>query len=87
MNGEAPIRIRGLSVWYGGLPVLKNVDLDIPARRITVIIGPSGCGKTTLLRSLNRLLDTTDGVRVTGRILLDGEDIYGPRAEVTRIRK
>jgi phosphate transport system ATP-binding protein len=87
MNGETPIRIRGLSVWYGGLPVLKNVDLDIPARRITVIIGPSGCGKTTLLRSLNRLLDTTDGVRITGRVLLDGEDIYGPRAEVTRIRK
>ena len=87
MNDAAPISIRGLSVFYGDLQVLKNVSLDIPARKITVIIGPSGCGKTTLLRSLNRLLDGDEGVRVRGRVILDGEDIYGPRVEVTRIRK
>jgi len=86
-NGEAPISIRDLSVYYGGLRVLKNVSLDIPARRTTVIIGPSGCGKTTLLKSLNRLLDAAEGVRVSGQVLVDGEDIYAPRTEVTRIRK
>ena len=87
MNGPAPISIRNLSVYYGDLQVLKDVNLDIPAKKITVIIGPSGCGKTTLLKSLNRLLDTTEGVRVQGEVVLDGENIYAPRTEVTRIRK
>ena len=87
MNGETPISIRGLSVYYGDLQVLKDVNLDIPARQVTVIIGPSGCGKTTLLKSLNRLLDTAEGVRVRGEVVLDGENIYAPRTEVTRIRK
>jgi phosphate transport system ATP-binding protein len=87
MNGPAPISIRDLSVFYGDLQVLKNINLDIPAKRITVIIGPSGCGKTTLLKSLNRLLDTAEGVRVQGEVVLDGENIYDPRTEVTRIRK
>jgi len=87
MNGPAPISIRDLSVFYGDLQVLKNINLDIPAKRITVIIGPSGCGKTTLLKSLNRLLDTAEGVRVQGEVVLDGENIYAPRTEVTRIRK
>jgi len=86
-NGEIPISIRNLSVYYGDLQALKDVNLDIPANRITVIIGPSGCGKSTLLKSLNRLLDTDDGARVRGQVILDGEDIYAPRTEVTRIRK
>jgi len=87
MNGQVPISIRNLKVFYGDLHVLKDVNLDIPANQITVIIGPSGCGKTTLLKSLNRLLDAAEGVRISGRVILDGEDIYAPRAEVTRIRK
>jgi len=87
MNEPAPISIRNLSVFYGDLQVLKDIDLDIPARKITVIIGPSGCGKTTLLKSLNRLLDDSEGARIRGRVVLDGEDIYAPRTEVTRIRK
>lgn len=87
MNEPAPISIRNLSVFYGDLQVLKDIDLDIPARKITVIIGPSGCGKTTLLKSLNRLLDDSEGVRIRGRVVLDGEDIYAPKTEVTRIRK
>src|SRR4030065_653546 len=79
MNGQPPISIRDLSVYYGDLRVLKDINLDIPAKRITVIIGPSGCGKTTLLKSLNRLLDTDEGARVRGEVLLDGENIYaGP---------
>ena len=87
MNGETPISIRHLSVFYGPNPALKNVTMDIPARKITAIIGPSGCGKSTLLKSLNRLLDAVDDVRVEGEVLVDGEDIYGSRIEVTRIRK
>ncbi len=87
MNGDSPISIRNLSVFYGPNAALKKIDLDIPPKRITVIIGPSGCGKSTLLRSLNRLLDTVDGVRVEGSVLVDGEDIYGPRTEVTHVRR
>jgi phosphate transport system ATP-binding protein len=87
MSERAPISIRNLNVFYGGLQVLKDVNLDIPEKKITVIVGPSGCGKTTLLKSMNRLLDEADGVRVEGEMLVDGEDVYGPRVEVTRIRK
>lgn len=81
------ISLRGLNVYYGSQHVLKNINLDIPDRQITVIIGPSGCGKTTLLKSLNRLLDSAEGVRVEGQVLVDGEDIYASGVEVTRIRK
>ena len=87
MTSPIPISIRNLSVFYGDHPALKNVTLDIPDKQITAIIGPSGCGKTTLLKSLNRLVDAVEGVRVEGEVLVDGEDIYGPRVEVTRIRK
>jgi phosphate transport system ATP-binding protein len=67
--------------------VLSDVTVDIPDKKITVIIGPSGCGKTTLLKSFNRLIDLADDVRVSGEILLDGENIFGPRVDVTGIRK
>jgi phosphate transport system ATP-binding protein len=87
MDERTHIRIRDLNVYYGGLHVLKGISLDIPDRKITAIIGPSGCGKTTLLKSLNRLLDAVDGVRVDGKVLVDGEDIYGPKVEVTAVRK
>jgi phosphate transport system ATP-binding protein len=86
-DSHSHLRLRNLSVYYGDLQVLKNVSLDIPDRKITAIIGPSGCGKTTLLKSMNRLLDHVDEVRVEGEVLVDGEDIYGPKVEVTRIRK
>jgi phosphate transport system ATP-binding protein len=86
-NSTGHLSIRNLSVSFGKQPVLKNVSLDIPDRKVTVIIGPSGCGKTTLLRALNRLLDSEDAARVEGTILVDGEDIYDPKTEVTHIRK
>lgn len=81
------ICVRDLSVWYGDMPALKNISLDIPDRKITAIIGPSGCGKSTLLRSFNRLIDSTEEVRIEGTVLVDGESVYDPRAEVTDIRK
>jgi phosphate transport system ATP-binding protein len=83
---EPQIRIQDLNAWYGAEHALKGVTADIPAREITAIIGPSGCGKTTLLRSLNRLLEETDGTRVTGQVWLDGVDIYGRGVDVTEVR-
>ena len=87
MNFRSHISVRGLNVFYGRERALKDINVDIPDRKITAIIGPSGCGKSTLLRSFNRLVDCVDGVRVSGQVLLDGEDIFDPRTEVTRIRK
>lgn len=87
MEKRTHIAVEDLNVSIRGERVLKNIRLAIPDRKITAIIGPSGCGKTTLLRSLNRLIDSTEGVKVSGRVLVDGEDILDPRAEVTHIRK
>jgi phosphate transport system ATP-binding protein len=81
------ISIRNLSVSYGVTQVLKNISIDIPDRSITAIIGPSGCGKTTLLRTMNRLIEATRGTQITGEVLVNGQNIYAPDAEVTRIRR
>jgi phosphate transport system ATP-binding protein len=87
MEFQTHISIQNLKVYYSSELVLRNINLDIPDKRITVIIGPSGCGKTTLLKSLNRLLDPVEGVRVEGKVFVDRENIYGPNVEVTHIRK
>jgi phosphate transport system ATP-binding protein len=83
---EPHLRVRDLNVWYGEHHTLRGITTDIPARGITAIIGPSGCGKTTLLRSLNRLLEETPDVRVSGSILLDGKNIYSHQTDVTAVR-
>ena len=83
---ETQVRIQDLNVWYGSEQALKGVTADIPARQITAIFGPSGCGKTTLLRSLNRLLEESDGTRVMGQVWLDGMNIYGRGVDVTEVR-
>jgi phosphate transport system ATP-binding protein len=80
------LAIRSLNVWYDHNHVLKDITVDIPLRQITAIIGPSGCGKSTLLKSMNRLLDLNDQVRVTGQVLLDGADIYADGIDVTEVR-
>ena len=80
------IEIQDLNVWYGERQALRDISALVPMQEITAIIGPSGCGKTTLLRSLNRLLETTYGAKVEGRVLLDGGDIYGQGQDVTEIR-
>lgn len=72
------IEIKNTDLYYGDFYALKNINLDIPANQITAFIGPSGCGKSTLLKSLNRMNDLVEGCRITGELLLDGEDIYGP---------
>jgi phosphate transport system ATP-binding protein len=81
------ISIRNLSVSYGKNHVLKNISVDIPDQSITAIIGPSGCGKTTLLKTMNRLIESTRGTEVTGEVLVKGQNIYAAEAEVTRIRR
>src|SRR5690242_6018960 len=74
------------SAWYGGQQALKDISIVFPPRKITAIIGPSGCGKSTLLKSLNRLLELNETVRTEGRVLLDGEDVYGPGVDVIEMR-
>jgi len=81
------ISIQKLNVLYEGRHVLKDVTANIPENQITAIIGPSGCGKTTLLKSLNRLVDLVDGVRVSGKVLVDGVNIFDNGTDTTEIRK
>ncbi|HMA53803.1 MAG TPA: phosphate ABC transporter ATP-binding protein PstB, partial [Acidobacteriota bacterium] len=83
----AVIEVRDLDFFYGKFQALKGISLDIEKNRITALIGPSGCGKTTFLRSLNRMADLIDDVRVTGRVLLDGQDIYAPGTDLLDLRK
>ncbi|MDP8235653.1 MAG: ATP-binding cassette domain-containing protein, partial [Candidatus Erginobacter occultus] len=87
MNSTPHIRVRNLNVRYGTEPALKNINLVIPARKITAIIGPSGCGKSTLLKTFNRMLELVEGVSVSGTVEVDGENIYRPGVEVTAVRK
>ncbi len=87
MESSTHISVRNLNVFYGNEHVLKNITIDIPDKKIIVIIGPSGCGKTSLLKSFNRLIDSIEGVKVTGKVLVDGENIFDRKIEVTRVRK
>ena len=80
------IAARGVQVHYGATHALKDVNVDILDRAVTAFIGPSGCGKSTFLRCLNRMNDTVASARVSGQILLDGEDIYDPRVDPVQLR-
>jgi phosphate transport system ATP-binding protein len=84
---ETIIDIKGLNVTAGNTPILKNIHLEIPRNKITVLLGPSGCGKTTLLKCLNRLTDLNPELSVKGEILIDGEDIFHPRQDITQVRR
>jgi len=81
------VETRGLSLAYGPNTALENVTMAIERRNITALIGPSGCGKTTLLRCINRMNDEVAGVRVTGRVLVEGVDIYGAGIHLEELRK
>jgi phosphate transport system ATP-binding protein len=87
MRSNGHIKVEHLNVWYGRTRALNDISVDIPARQITAIIGPSGCGKSTMLRCFNRLIDSDEEAAVTGSIVVDGQDVLDPRAEVTDIRK
>jgi phosphate transport system ATP-binding protein len=76
-----------LDLWYGSQQALKDVCIDIPSCQITALIGPSGCGKSTFLKTINRMNDLVEGVKITGRVLIDDEDIYAPQTDITLLRK
>lgn len=81
------ITIGNLDLFYGNFQALKNVNLSIEEKKITALIGPSGCGKSTLLRCLNRMNDLIEGVRITGRVVIDGKDIYSRDINLIQLRK
>ena len=84
---RSKISVSGLNLFYGGKQALKGVSLEIREREIMALIGPSGCGKSTFLRCLNRMNDLAEQVRIEGKVLLDGEDIYDERVDVTLLRR
>ncbi len=86
-KNDLKIRIENVNYFYGETQALKDVSLDVRANAITVLFGPAGGGKTTLLRLINRLNDLVDGTRMSGRIWLDGQDIYGPDVDVPALRR
>lgn len=81
------IATRNLNLYYSSNHALRNISLDLYKNKITAFIGPSGCGKSTYLKTLNRMNDLVDNVRIEGSILLDGEDIYDSRVDTTLLRK
>ena len=84
---EGKVVTERLSAFFGEVHAVKNVNMAIPANAITAIIGPSGCGKSTLIRCINRMHEVVRGARVAGRVLLDGEDIYGPGVDPVEVRR
>jgi len=84
---EIKIKISDLTLNYGAKTALNNISVTIPSKRITALIGPSGCGKSTFLRTLNRMNDLIDNVRIKGAILIDGVDIYDKNIDVVELRK
>ena len=81
------IDVSNMDLYYGDFHALKNINLSIDVNEVTAFIGPSGCGKSTLLKSINRMNDLGPGCRITGEMLLDGENIYGGKMDVNGLRK
>ena len=81
------ISVKDMCLWYGDHQALKNVNIEIPEKRITAFIGPSGCGKSTFLKTLNRMNDLIPGVKITGDIRYDGTDIFSKDVDVNNLRK
>lgn len=81
------MQTKKLNLWYDKFHALKDIDIEIRKNYVTALIGPSGCGKSTLLRTLNRMNDIIEWVKITGEVLLDDENIYRPTSELTSLRK
>ncbi|MDB5311852.1 MAG: pstB [Gemmataceae bacterium] len=86
-SGGDKLAIDGVNFWYGSKQALFEITLTVPERSVAAFIGPSGCGKSTLLRLLNRMNDLIDGTRHTGKILLDGRDVYTPDMNLVDLRR
>lgn len=87
MENNIKISVENLNLYYGAHHALKNINMNIQKGKITAFIGPSGCGKSTFLKTLNRMNDLVENVKIDGKILLDGEDIYSPKVDTTLLRK
>ena len=81
------ISVKNLNLWYGAHQALHDINLDIPEKSITALIGPSGCGKSTFLKTLDRINDLIPGVKITGEVRYDGQDIYAPGVDVNELRR
>ncbi|MDO5540444.1 MAG: phosphate ABC transporter ATP-binding protein PstB [Eubacteriales bacterium] len=84
---NAIIESKELKLWYGDYQVLKSISMEIPEHEITALIGPSGCGKSTFLKTLNRMNDLVENVRIAGEVNYNGHNIYAPNVDVTSLRK
>ncbi len=87
MNEKIKIRVHDLHLYYGENHALKGINMDIPENAVTAFIGPSGCGKSTFLKTLNRMNDLVDSVKIEGKVEFDGEDIYASGVDTTILRK
>lgn len=87
MHENCILDIENFNLWYGATQALFDISLSVPHGKVTALIGPSGCGKSTLLRSVNRLNDLIDSVRITGQMRLNGDNIYAPGVDVIELRK
>lgn len=87
MNEEIKISAKHLNLYYGENHALKDINMDIKKNAVTALIGPSGCGKSTFLKSLNRMNDLVENVRITGEVTLDNENIYDENVDTTLLRK
>jgi phosphate transport system ATP-binding protein len=86
-NEQLCLEVKNLDLYYSEKQALKNINMQIPKQRVSAFIGPSGCGKSTLLRCFNRMNDLVDGVRIDGKIEIDGEDMYNPHVNVAELRR
>jgi len=86
-DSQTKVEVRDLSVHYGDTPAIDGINLDIPTNQVTALIGPSGCGKSTFLRCLNRMNDHIAGAATRGRVIMDGEDVYGPDVDPVDLRR
>jgi phosphate transport system ATP-binding protein len=86
-NEETCIEVKDLKLFYGSKQALFGINMKMPKKKVTAYIGPSGCGKSTLLRSINRMNDLVDHVKIEGQILLDGENIYDKKVNVADLRR
>lgn len=87
METKIKLSVKDLNLYYGDNHALKNVSMDIYENKVTAFIGPSGCGKSTFLKTLNRMNDLVDDVKITGKVLLDGDDIYEEHVDTTILRE
>ena len=87
MDNNTKIKVDNLNLYIGKQHILKDINIEIPENKLTVILGPSGCGKTTLLKCMNRLTDLYPDVKINGSIFIDNEDILHTNTDVTEIRK